>query len=376
MKLDESHYVPILKGKLGELTALRRTEPKVAKRITPLVEVPPIPLAYLEGQEEPVLGKSIDKHVEDIGSKFVKALRGLPSVFIDAYYIEGEDELEDGSSPTDALLKSLRAGNIPFTPTIGLDRVEDCADSVRAAIQADARGCCLRLVEADLEGIADLGDQVSSLLTALEVVPNDVDLLLDFGPRVPSKAALPYQIDTLPFLEDWRTLTVASSCFPVDMSGIARNSVQEIDRDDWLVWAWLRTRRKSVSRMPAFGDYAINHPVLAEVDPRIISMSPNIRYTSGHGYVVAKGQAQPRKKMAATSGQKAARKRLSPSEQYPRLAATIKKHQSWKGRNFSWGDLFIDKCSRRECVGNPTDWRAVGTCHHIALVVQQIATLP
>src|ERR1035441_1250303 len=95
---------------------------------------------------------------------------------------------------------------------------------------------------------------------------------------------------------------------------------------------------------------------------------PNIRYTDSLNYVVAKGQAQPRKKKAVTTEQKTARAMLAPTEQYPKLAAMIKKHPSWKGTKFSWGDAFIDKCSRGECVGNPTDWRAVGTCHHIALV--------
>lgn len=376
MPFDHRHYVPILKGKQGELLALSKTQAKFTKKFTPLVEVPPIPLTYPEELDDPVPAKSIDKHVTDTGNSFVKALNGLPSVFIDAYYIEDEDELENGSSPIDALFTSLRAGKIPFIPTLGLDRVEDYADSVKNAVEEDERGCCLRLVEADLEGIADLGKQVQSLLEAVEVSPVDVDLLIDFGPKVPSKAALPYQIDALPLLKDWRTLTIASSSFPPDMSGVARNSIEEIERDEWLAWVWLLSKQKSVKRMPTFGDYGINHPVLTELDPRIIRMSPNIRYTDSVNYVVAKGQAQPRKKKKHTPAEEAARKELAPSEQYPKLSAMIKKHESWKGAQFSWGDAFIDKCSRKECAGRPTDWRAVGMCHHIALVVQQIANLP
>ena len=373
---DHSHYVPILKGKQGELDALRKTASKHWKKCTPLVEVPRIPPAYQEIGEEPIPGKTIDKHVKDVGKKFIQAFQNLPSVFVDGYYIEVEDDLEDDSSPIDAIFSSLRSAKIPFVPVVGLDRVEDYADSVQDAIEKDNRGCCLRLVESDLEGIAGLGGQIDALLKVLTAKPNKVDLLIDFGSKVPSKAALPFIIDALPKLSDWRTLTIAASSFPSDMSGVGKNQIEELEREEWIAWLSVRSKQKSLKRIPTFGDYGINHPVLSEIDPRTMNMSPNIRYTDELNYVVAKGQAQPRKKWAVTPEQKIAREQLAPKVQYPKLAKKIKGHSSWKSAAFSWGDDFIDKCSRKECVGSATDWRAVGTCHHIALVVQQIANLP
>jgi len=38
---------------------------------------------------------------------------------------------ENGSSPVDAIFNALRSASVPFIPTIGLDRVEDYADSVK-----------------------------------------------------------------------------------------------------------------------------------------------------------------------------------------------------------------------------------------------------
>ncbi len=376
MPFDYRHYVPILKGKQGELDALGKTSKKLISGFTPLLEVPPISPTYLPGQDDPIPSKTIDAHVVYIGEKFAEALTNYPSVFVDGYYIETEDELEDGSSPIDAVFQSLRQQTVPFIPVLGLDRVEDYAESVKKAIEADKRGCCLRLFESDLESIVELGPQIDSILKFLGLKAKDVDLLVDFGPKVPSKAALPYQIDALPLVNDWRTLTVAASAFPVDMSGVAQNSIEEIDREEWISWLSLRGKRKALQRMPTYGDYAINHPVLSEIDPRIMSMSPNIRYSDSTNYVVAKGQAIPRKKKKPTPQEEAAREKLLPKVQYPQLAAKIKKHPSWKGEKFSWGDKFIDACSRKECVGSATNWRAVGTCHHIAVVVQQIASLP
>jgi hypothetical protein len=376
MSFGQSHYVPILKGKQGELNAVQKTSSKLVKHFTPLLEIPPIPPKYIEGEDDPIPSKSIDAHVESVGEKFAIALAGLPSVFIDGLYIESEDELSDGASPTAAIFQTLRASKIDFIPVVGLDRLEDYVDSVKLAADADGRGCCIRILESDLEGIADLTPQVESLLKFLGVKPRDVDLLLDFGPRVPSKAALPYQIESLPQVKAWRSLIVAASSFPVDMSRISQNSIDEPEREEWISWLSLRLRQKNLPRMPTYGDYAINHPVINEIDPRIISMSPNIRYTAEMNYVIAKGQAIPRKRKKPTREEEAARNKLLPTEQYPKLAAKIKNHPSWRGAKFSWGDAFIDSCARKDCVGSATDWRAVGTCHHIAAVVQQIANLP
>ena len=256
-----------------------------------------------------------------------------------------------------------------------MDRVEDYADSVKSALSIDKRGCCLRLVEGDIDGIAELGAQISSLFKAISTKPSNVHLLVDFGQKVPQKATLPFLIDALPFISEWRTFTIACSSFPADMSDVKKNSIRELEREEWAAWLSLLSK-SNVKRMPTYGDYGINHPILSDFNPFTMSMSVNIRYTDTLNYVLAKGQAQPRKKWADTPEKLKIRAQLAPGVQYPKLAVALKKHPAWKGKSFSWGDGFIDKCSHKECVGSATDWRAVGMNHHIVLVVQQIANLP
>lgn len=376
MSFDHSHYVPILKGKQGEFDALYKiTSAEQIQRFTPLIEIPPIAPSYPGPNSPPVPSKTIDDHVVDVSENLAKAVKNLPAIFVDGFYIEEEEDLNDGVSPIDGVFSSLRTAGVGFIPVIGIDRVEDYADSVANAINVDNRGCCLRLVEADIDGIAELGEQISSLLETLSIKPGEVDLLVDFGPKVPPKSALPFMIDALPLISEWRTFTLASSSFPADMSDVKKNSIKELEREEWTAWNSLRSK-SNIKRMPAYSDYGINHPILAEYNPFTMSMSVNIRYTDDLNYVVAKGQAQPRKKWANTPEKVKQREQLAPGVQYPKLAASIKNHSAWKGETFSWGDGFIDKCSRKECVGSATDWRAVGMNHHIALVVQQIANLP
>jgi hypothetical protein len=176
MGFDHSHYVPILKGKQGELKALQKAE-KLYEHFTPLVEIPPIPPRYLEGQDEPIPAKTIEQHINDMVLGFAAALKGIPSFFVDPIYIESEDDLQDGRSPVDAAFSGLREANIPFTPVIGLDRLEDSVDAVKTVIHTDKRGCCLRLFESDIESISDTEDQIKSLLNALTIKASEVDLL-------------------------------------------------------------------------------------------------------------------------------------------------------------------------------------------------------
>ena len=53
------HYVPVLKGKLGEFKALFELENGIKDKIMPLIEIPPIPLNYDTGEP----AKSVDEHL-------------------------------------------------------------------------------------------------------------------------------------------------------------------------------------------------------------------------------------------------------------------------------------------------------------------------
>jgi Beta protein len=363
------------KGKRGNLLALAKADQP--QKFTPLVEVIPIPLEYPE-DAPPRPSKTIDKHVKDTAASYVKTMGILPSVFIDGGYIEQEENLHDGTNPVAGLFSRLRSGGIKFIPVIGLDRTSPYAGTVRDAVATDKRGCCLRLTVKDLESLSDLGRQIDSVLGTIGVTPNGVHLLVDFADQVPPKVTLPFLIDALPRVRDWHTLTLACSSFPETLGDVDKNTIDELDRSEWAAWVHLRnTQESSGKRVPTFGDYGVNHPILTDdLDPKMIIVAPNIRYTSAASFVIAKGQAQPRKKKAKTTVQKVNRANLAPKVQYPKLANMIKSHPTWKKADFSWGDKFIDRCSQNHCTGTGSDWRGVGASHHIALVVQQIANLP
>lgn len=367
MGFDHKHYVPILKAKAGELKALKETPTSIRAGFTPVLEIMDVAPRYIEGEDEPVPSKSDDAHVEAVAENITKAWGPDRRFFIDGFYIEDMSALADGREPIGAILDYLRKAGMKAVPVTGLDRLKEYSAAIKGAVEKDGRGLCLRLQESDLES-EDLGKQLQTALKFFGLGADKVDLLIDYGPvTIPRSTIIPL-VNDMPNLTGWRSFTLAACSFPVDMSKVAQYSTKELSRDEWTNWTHLRSRADKIDRMPTFGDYAINHPEPSEIDPREMRMSANIRYTWTTTYVVAKGEALPRKKDKE--------KKAPSSEQYPLLAQAIMAHKAWCGPKFSWGDEYIQKCANRECVGGGREWRAVGTSHHLAFVSKQIANLP
>jgi hypothetical protein len=89
--------------------------------------------------------------------------------------------------------------------------------------------------------------------------------------------------------------------------------------------------------------------------------SAAIRYTADDEWLIVRGTS-------VRSGAKFG--------QFHGLARTLVAQPQYLGTAFSWGDKFIDDCSRGGKTGNLTTWRKVGMNHHIEFVATQIAALP
>ena len=117
----------------------------------------------------------------------------------------------------------------------------------------------------------------------------------------------------------------------------------------------------SIKRVPSYGDYAIGHPDLVEIDPRVMQMSANLRYTGDDHWVVVKGRSV----------------RKYGADQMHDLCEQLVAHPSYAGAHFSWGDEWIAQCSQRAGgPGNAEAWRRAGTNHHLTMVIHQLSNLP
>jgi hypothetical protein len=163
----------------------------------------------------------------------------------------------------------------------------------------------------------------------------------------------------LPFLDEWRSVFVSATSFPTDLSSLQKDTALTIPREDWHMFLRLR----SSTKMPVIGfsDYAIQHPNLVEIDPRIVSISTQLRITQKDDWLLIKGRS------TKTEGfeyiRKVCRKAIHEAKPPPNA-------------DFCWGDKFILECASGDAgTGNATTWRQAGFSRHFAIVLSQLAEL-
>jgi hypothetical protein len=372
---DHTHYVPILKGKPGELMGLSHLSAAHWGAITPLIEIPSIPLDWPGEIGVSVPAKTIAEHVEKVIVDLAKTVPQQKPFFIDGGYIEHEDALPNKQEPIAEIVASLVKAGLHPIPVVGIRRVFEYLTAAKTIHRKHGHGLCLRIAASEM--FLPIGPRITQLLELLLIKPDKIHLILDYGAIDDERAEGPKKnvsgrMTRLAEMGKWKTMTVSATAIPQNMSKVSINSLKVIPRHEWDIWLTLRGRRSAI--IPTFGDYAATHPVQQEIDPRIINKSPSIKYTTDDSWVFAKGKARPKKAGAKTS--------VPPhSVQYPMLAQRLMEMDEWCGEDFSWGDERIAECvakraAKKKATGGAAEWIAVATSHHIAVVVNQIANLP
>lgn len=352
----QDHYVPILKWKRGEQKALEHVSATSKVHMTPLIEIVPVPYDFVN--EQPA--KSVDQHLNGTSEQIVSSWGVDRPIFLDLYWIDPTERMSNGSHPLNFIIDEAHARGAKVIPVTGCDRDTDYQAAVKNANSRYRLGVCIRLGDDDF---LDITNNLSVLLNSLEIEPSQVDLLIDLkeisSQTINANAmTVTTVINTIPNITAYRTLTLAASAFPENLSRISSGNVGSIDRVEWELWRLLNTRSQTIRRMPSFGDYAIANPFYSEIDPRIMQMSANIRYTISDEWLIFRGRSI----------------KLHGWSQARDLARAIVSSRHFSGSTFSWGDQYIDDCSNgQSSTGNAETWRRVGTNHHLEFVIAQLA---
>lgn len=357
---EHNHYVPILKGRQGEYTALGALRDHVRAQITPLVEVAPVPWDF----ESDTAAKSVDAHLEPVAAALAQCWGTGRPVFVDLTWI-AEDSTEAGLHPVESVLNEARQLDLKAIPVAGVARSDPYLAAVATALARDDRGVCLRLERDDLRNLNRLGRTLNTTCAALGADREQVDLILDFkdydGGQAPAiEMAASVALTSLPNPDDWRSLALAGGGFPLNLTGIGAET--RIARADWDVWRTLTVdRADEMPRRPAFADYAVQHPEPQEIDPRLMRMSASLRYATPTEWLILKGRNV----------------RDYGFEQFHDLCADLVPRPEFRGPDFSEGDrLIASSANRNGGPGNATTWRKIATNHHLETVADQIANLP
>jgi hypothetical protein len=358
MSFGADHYVPVLKTKQGERQALGQISSHLKARLTPILEFDDLP----EDPDTGIPTRDLDHHCELILPSLVSGWGTTSQFFLDVGTMVDYASLNGVFGPVYVMDESASAG-LQFIPVVGLRRP---LTEIGAAIAHGGNGLCLRLTDEDLASLSISAD-LSRFLSEHHLVYENIDLVVDLASIFGSPAGRVQALSTsyllaLPYIHKWRTLTIAASAFPQNMGVLSRQTSATFERIEWTSWNALYNQRRALPRLPTFGDYGIQHPVIMEgFDPRYMAASAAIRYTLDREWLLVKGQST---------------RRMSGTAQYQALAAYLLQRPEYMTPSHCSGCHDIELCSQGAAgFGSATPWRRIGTVHHLTHAATQISGL-
>jgi len=357
------HYVPVIKLKAGELSALGEVGDRLRSLpVTPFFDVTPL-VEDPDREDDRPLGEA---HVSGVAEDIMDDWGRTDPVFIDAAALDNYSpghpraigEIAEQASNT----------GFRFVPVTGLRRSREYQRAARWAAEQQSEGLGLRITPVDTQS-SGLRKAIDQLLEYTGHAPPEVDFLLDYG-AVPAGHHAVYGRDILglmaelPYIEDWRTMTVAGSALPSDLSEkMSDNSAEAFDRSAWKMYHHVHQARDQIARTPAFGDYAVTVPSMEKyrVQPAVMRVTPKIKYTAEEQYVVVRGEFQ----------------KEDPYGQYRDLARRLTEMDIFE-HSQTHADEMIQQYAdgMGATAGGPQTWVKVGTARHLEKVGQQIASIP
>lgn len=322
-------YVPILKWKQGEKDALANLTNDVKEEIIPLIELSP-----------DVIEKGGNIQV----SKYWNNL----------FYLDTSFEVEILDSDFVNLIETCdRLENI-----IPVIKYDDTFSKIEILNGKTENGLALRLsIENCLED--DFNTGIQNILDLTNSI--NLDIILDIKDieysKVNEKSFVIVSIlNNIVQLGNFRNIILSSSSFPNTLTGCPPGQITVIDRAE--IALYNRVIKNFHTEKIVYSDYAINHWSYFEYIPGI-KPSFNIRYTTLNNYLVYKGGIVQKGGLNVENVKVACEK--------------IVAHTLYSGRDFSWGDneIYLKATESTITSGNLTTWRAIGTNHHISLVVNQ-----
>jgi hypothetical protein len=305
---------------------------------------------------------TLDKHLARLVAKYLAlSWERSRGVFVDVSFCAEPNARIHDAHPLTYLLSLTRAKQLRVIPVLSLTADAALRKAVAQAIAQDGLGVCVRINREDCLPSRPLDSDLLELVKRVGGEVKATDLILDIRDCHEDEmqrcvADVKASLLRIPKPREWRTLTFAGGAFPASLPN-PPNSVVMLPRVEMAIWRALLSSAGDLPRIPSFGDYGVAHPDHNEVDPRMMRMSPNLRYATDDAWIAAKGS----KPKGVT---------------VPDLCKKLVRRTEYRKAGFSWGDDFIATRARGQGgPGNATTWRQVGTSHHITLAGEQVSRM-
>lgn len=350
-------YVPTLKSKAGELIALKKLSEASNNFIMPFLIITKPEYDWENKKNK----KTYEKHLKDISEKIANFYLCKNPCFIDFDFTT--DELCSESHYAEYFFKQLDKFELEYIPVTGLDRLidEQYQNCIKVVVSEKKLDIAIRLYKDDLELLDSNIKTLANLISFFELKLNKIHLIFDLGYiseeglSEAKKLILNAKLK-IKELENFKSVTVLSTGMHETMGEFKSEAVSTLFRTDYALWKQVKGTFKNKIN---FGDYGVTNHNATEVDPRIMTRSSRIKYTDENNWIVFKGHSQ---------------KKTLPSLQNPELAKKVISHTCYRGKEYSFGDDYIYRCSQKELSGNSTNWVTADTNQHIEFVVKQLST--
>lgn len=363
---NHKHYVPILKWKRGERFALAQLTDTQKRLIIPLFEIPPIPYDHQQSRFK----KTLDEYLNSFGNDMLDCLTPSKHIFIDAHTIHDDGRLgssstlNNGLPPLEYVISEAQQAGFIAIPVTSLRRYPEYHNAVDNCIQTYGNGVALRLFPSDLEDYPTLIQSLEHWLNGTNSEKNKIDIIIDFkeiDPHNPG-SVLNDIFSTLarfPYMNEWRTLTLLSTSMTENLSSIQTGTNSQIPRVEWNIYTQILN--SNLTRFPAYGDYTIGHPEWFDFDPVTMNPGANLKYTVDNYFLIFRGHGTRNRGLAQMQG----------------LCQAAIQHHDYCGPQFSFGDEYIMGCANGTLsTGNPETWVRVNVNHHLAFILNSLATIP
>lgn len=326
-------YLPMLRSKAGEVTALTSLPAAAKDRMMPLIHLVHAPPAtFAESAAHAWSGRQLA-----LDGTFQSAIMGSATDFTHSF-------------------GRLGKGSVRVLPSVEHNADPIYLAAVKKAVGTYAPGL---VVKVKLNQLKNVKAWVAAQGWAL----GEVDLVVTlmeiggFDPDTVAAIAIKTISDSIPSPSPWRSVTLSSSAAPKDM-GVLTAGRNNVPRFEWRVW-------KEVSSTLAFVDYSDFSTLTPELtDPPGYVMAKatvSVRYAIDDYWIVLKGKATTGK-----AGQPM-------TAQYLNHAKTLRADRDFGGLTGCWGDDRIEKIANGSISpGGRSQWAAYVANRHLSLVADRL----
>lgn len=349
-------YSPVIKGKLNDLKALGKLSASARTKIKPMIEAMP-------------LGKKIDvdKHLYSLANYLIKHAP-LGDIFLDFYGIKAGLKTADGQDAVLAGFNLVKSMGRTVTPAYGFNRDDTLWQALGEVCLKFSQGFCFRVDIDDIDDVMLAEETWAHIIersSEIKLKAKDIDVMIDL--RDISNSDLDgVQDKIIDFLtinadyKNYRSIILVGSSALKTVKDIPVDGVKAILRNELVVWAKLLKDLPETINI-VFGDYGIIHPDFSDQGPNKYK-NAKIRYTNGWNitYFRGHGLTHPVKDYA----------------QYHKLADKVRSSQGFSGREFSYGDAYIDDVADINVShGSPATWVLADMNHHLEYTAVQMESL-